>query len=146
MNLSKITSLKALLAKPYAKLIQQRIKTWSNNPIIAQNKVFQNLIAEARDTQFGIDHDFKNIRSHKDFVQRVPVRDYEKLRTYIDRVVDGEANILWRGKPIYLAKTSGTTSGSKYIPITKESMPNHIEAARNAILMYVAETGKQQFC
>ncbi|NND51993.1 MAG: GH3 auxin-responsive promoter family protein [Flavobacteriaceae bacterium] len=140
-----MTSLKALLAKPYAKFIQQRIKTWSNNPISAQNKVFKNLINEAEFTQFGQDHDFENIQTHEDFINRVPVRDYEKLRAYIDRVVDGEQDVLWKGSPIYFAKTSGTTSGTKYIPITKESMPNHIEAARNAILMYVAETGNSSF-
>jgi len=75
----------------------------------------------------------------------VPIRDYEALKPYVERVVKGEENILWKGKPIYFAKTSGTTSGSKHIPITKESMPSHTEAARNAILLYVAETGKTNF-
>lgn len=145
MKLSKITSLKALLAKPFAKFVEQRIKAWSTNPIETQQKQFKSLIEHAKDTHFGQDHDFESIRSYEDFVQRVPIRDYEKLRPYIDRVVAGETDVLWPGKPIYFAKTSGTTSGSKYIPITKESMPNHIEAARNAILMYVAETGNSSF-
>lgn len=91
------------------------------------------------------DHDFKSIKNHTDFVDRVPVRDYEELRPYVERVVLGEENVLWKGKPLYFAKTSGTTSGAKYIPITKESMPNHISAARNAILSYIAETGKADF-
>ena len=145
MNIKKITSLKALIAKPYAKFIQRKIQAWAANPIATQTKVFQDLISKAAGTQFGRDHDFVSINNHDDFVKRVPVRDYEGLRPYVDRVVEGEENILWPGKPIYFAKTSGTTSGSKYIPITKESMPSHVEAARNAILMYVAETGNTQF-
>jgi hypothetical protein len=107
--------------------------------------VFQSLISEAADTQFGKDHDFISINAHKDFINRVPIRDYEDLKPYIERVVAGEENILWKGKPLYFAKTSGTTSGAKYIPITKESMPTHVEAARNAILMYIAETGNSKF-
>ncbi len=145
MKRIEITSFKALLAKPFAKQIQRRIKKWVANPIKTQNKVFKNLIANATTTQFGKDHDFISINSYEDFVKRVPVRDYEELKPYIDKVVAGEKNILWKGKPIYFAKTSGTISGAKYIPITKESMPNHTEAVRNAILLYVAETGKTNF-
>jgi hypothetical protein len=59
--------------------------------------------------------------------------------------VEGEENVLWPGKPLYFAKTSGTTSGAKYIPLTKESMPYHIKAARNAILEYIHETGNAEF-
>lgn len=145
MNLGKTTSLKALLAKPFAKQIQKKVNKWASNPIKTQQKVFEKLISSATSTAFGKDHDFISINSYEDFVKRVPVRDYEALKHYVDRVVHGEENILWKGKPIYFAKTSGTTSGSKYIPITKESMPSHTEAARNAILMYVAETGKTSF-
>ena len=145
MNISKITSLKALLAKPYSKYIRRKIKAWSEHPIDTQNKVFQNLISEGTKTQFGKDHDFISISTHNDFLKRVPIRDYEALRFYVDQMVEGKEHVLWKGKPIYFAKTSGTTSGSKYIPITKESMPNHIEAARNAILMYVSETGNSNF-
>jgi len=140
-----ITSLKALLAKPFAKQVQKKINKWAKNPVQTQDKVLKKLIYKAKTTQFGKDHDFKSISSYEEFVKRVPVRDYEELKPYVDRVVAGEENILWKGKPIYFAKTSGTTSGAKYIPITKESMPNHTEAARNAILLYVAETGKTNF-
>lgn len=137
--------LKSILAKYFALYIKRSVLKWARNPIATQDKVFHNLIREAQDTQFGKDHDFGNIHSHADFMDRVPVRDYEDLKPYVDRVVAGEKDILWKGQPIYFAKTSGTTSGSKYIPITKESMPTHIDAARNAILMYIAETGKAQF-
>ena len=145
MKLSEITSLKALLAKPFAKQIQRKVNKWAYHPIQTQDKVFKELISKAEATVFGQDHDFKNIKSHEDFVKHVPIRDYEALKPYVERVVKGEENILWKGKPIYFAKTSGTTSGSKHIPITKESMPSHTEAARNAILLYVAETGKTNF-
>ncbi|WP_298515333.1 GH3 auxin-responsive promoter family protein [uncultured Kordia sp.] len=138
-------SIKAILAKPFAKHIRKKVSKWANNPIETQEKVFKKLIKEAANTEFGKDHDFKNIQSHDDFVKRVPIRDYEALRSYVDRVVAGEKDILWKGKPVYFAKTSGTTSGAKYIPITKESMPTHVEAARNAILLYIAETGNADF-
>jgi hypothetical protein len=138
-------SIKSVLAKPFAKRISIKIKKWSNNPFETQEKVFQNLISEAAGTQFGKDHDFISINSYSDFVKRVPVRDYEDLKPYVERVVAGEEDVLWKGKPLYFAKTSGTTSGAKYIPISKESMPYHIEGARNAILMYIHETGKSQF-
>ena len=137
--------LKPALAKLFAKKVKKSILKWSKKPMETQNKVFANLIKEALNTQFGKDHDFKSIKTHDDFVKRVPVRDYEDLKPYVDRVVAGEKDILWKGKPLYFAKTSGTTSGAKYIPLTKESMPTHVAAARNAILMYIAETGNSQF-
>ena len=138
-------SLKSALAKPFANIIFNRIQKWANNPIETQQQVFQDLISSATETQFGKDHDFISINSYSDFVKKVPIRDYEALKPYVERVVAGEENVLWQGKPLYFAKTSGTTSGSKYIPITKESMPYHIEAARNAILLYIHETGNVKF-
>ncbi len=138
-------TLKAFSAKIFAKIIVNRIRKWSENPVETQQRVFNKLIQGAKDTAFGKDHGFENIKSFEDFSQSVPTRDYESLRPYIDRVVAGEPYILWPGKPLYLAKTSGTTSGAKYIPLTKESMPYHIEAARNAILLYIDETGNANF-
>ncbi|MBD0823349.1 GH3 auxin-responsive promoter family protein [Aestuariibaculum marinum] len=138
-------SLKSALAKPFAKRIYKSVLKWANNPIETQEKVFQNLIADAAETAFGKDHDFVSINNHSDFVKRVPIRDYEGLKPYVERVVAGEDDVLWKGKPLYFAKTSGTTSGAKYIPITKESMPYHVEAARNAILLYIQETGNSKF-
>jgi hypothetical protein len=138
-------SLKSALAKPFAKRIYKKIQKWAAHPNETQNRIFQDLISEATQTQFGKDHDFVSINNHEDFVKRVPIRDYEDLKPYVEKVVAGEKDILWKGKPIYFAKTSGTTSGSKYIPITKESMPSHVEAARNAILMYIHETGNAKF-
>lgn len=138
-------SIKSALAKPFAFFIKRSVLKWANNPVETQNAVFNKLINDAKHTAFGKDHEFSNISSHSDFVSRVPIRDYEDFKSYVERVVAGEPDILWKGKPLYFAKTSGTTSGAKYIPITKESMPMHIEAARNAILMYIAETGNSEF-
>jgi hypothetical protein len=138
-------SLKSFLAKQFAKYIYKKTKLWSDNPVQTQQTVFKEIIRQAKNTQFGIDHHFDSINSFQDFSNKVPIRDYEALKTYVDRVVQGEENVLWKGKPLYFAKTSGTTSGAKYIPLTKESMPFHIEAARNAILHYIHETGKADF-
>jgi len=137
--------LKAAISKPFAAYIVRRINKWKYNAAAAQQKVFQKLISEAADTAFGRDHNFSSINTYADFKQQVPVRDYEALRPYIDRVVAGEPNVMWKGKPEYFAKTSGTTSGAKYIPISKESMPEHLQAARNALLTYIHETGKADF-
>jgi hypothetical protein len=138
-------SLKSFLAKQFAKSIYKKTMLWSDHPVQSQQTVFKEIIRQAKNTQFGIDHDFDTINTFQDFSKKVPVRDYEALKPYIDRVVQGEENVLWKGKPLYFAKTSGTTSGAKYIPLTKESMPFHIEAARNAILHYIHETGKADF-
>lgn len=138
-------SIKTFAAKIFAKHIHKKTLKWSKNPVETQKKVLQELLALAKKTQFGKDHNFKNIISLEDFAKHVPVRDYEELKPYIDKMVLGEADVLWKGKPIYLAKTSGTTSGAKYIPLTKESMPFHIQAARNAILSYIHETGNADF-
>ncbi|NRR91462.1 GH3 auxin-responsive promoter family protein [Winogradskyella undariae] len=140
-----MASLKAALSKPFAKYVARKINKWSSKPLETQQKVFRNLISTAEHTVFGKDHNFKNITSFEEFQANVPIRDYEELKPYVERVVAGEEDILWKGKPIYFAKTSGTTSGAKYIPITKESMPTHIEAARNAILLYIHETGNAKF-
>ena len=106
-----------------------------------QENILQYLFKTAANTEFGKDHHFSDIKTHADFVQAVPIRDYEQIKGYIQKIKDGNNNILWPGKPIYFAKTSGTTSGIKYIPITKASIPNHINTARNAILCYMAASG-----
>lgn len=138
-------SLKSLAARWFAFFMDRKTKKWANRPVETQQRVFQDLIGTAKDTAFGKDHDFISIRSHEDFVERVPIRDYEALRPYVQRVVDGQSDILWPGKPVYFAKTSGTTSGSKYIPITSVSIKEQVNASRNAILNYIHETGNSTF-
>ena len=137
--------LKSALSKPFAAWVNRQVLRWKNNPIAAQDKVFFALLNKAKLTAFGQDHGFETIQTYQDFKKSVPIRDYEQLRPYIERVAAGEANVLWPGKPLYFAKTSGTTSGVKYIPISKESMPEHIKAARNALLGYIYETGDTSF-
>lgn len=133
-------SVKAFFARIFANIVVMQSQKWIIRPQQTQEKWFNHLIRKAKYTDFGKDHLFMSIRNHDDFVRRVPIRDYEELRPYMDKVVEGKPNVLWPGKPLYLAKTSGTTSGAKFIPLTKDSMPFHIKAARNAILFYIQET------
>ncbi len=137
--------LKASLSLPFAKWVVSKNYTWASNPIRTQNKVFKHLLKKATKTKFGQDHQFTKIKTYDDFKNQVPIRNYEDLEPYINRLINGESNILWPGKPIYLSKTSGTTSGAKYIPLTKASIPFHIKAARDAILHYIEETKKVDF-
>ncbi len=137
--------IKSFFAKKYAKQIVKRINKWSKNPLETQDKVFKQLIFNAKNTVFGKDHNFNKITSYSDFINHVPVRDYEALKPYITQILEGKNDVLWKGKPIYFAKTSGTTSGAKYIPITKESMPCHISAAKMALLNYIDKTGDASF-
>src|SRR6056297_40448 len=138
-------SLKAFAAKIFANRIAKKTKKWVDQPVKTQQKVFNQLVAQAKNTVFGKDHQFQTIKSHQDFVERVPIRDYEELKGYVQQIIEGEEDVLWPGKPIYFAKTSGTTSGAKYIPITKPSIKNQVEASRNAILNYIHETGNADF-
>ncbi|MFT7055047.1 MAG: hypothetical protein ACJAR3_000674, partial [Roseivirga sp.] len=137
--------IRSVLSKPLAAFVAAQQRKWSLNPMDAQQNVFDKNIAAASQTVFGKDHGFEEIRSYEDFKKQVPVRDYEELKPYVAQILQGKPDVLWPGKPAYFAKTSGTTSGTKYIPITKDSIPNHIDSARNAILSYVAETGKARF-
>jgi hypothetical protein len=137
--------LKSALSKVFAALVNRDLNRLRKNAVALQQKTFTDLIDAAKDTAFGKAHNFAGINNYQDFKNSVPIHDYEDLRPYIDRIVNGEENVLWPGKPAYLAKTSGTTSGVKYIPISKESMPEHIKAARNALLSYIHETGNAEF-
>lgn len=138
-------SLKSFASKIFAKKVAKKTSRWIDNPIDTQNRVFNEILQKAANTRFGEDHGFSEIHSHADFLQRVPIRDYEDLKMYVNQVVAGKEDILWPGKPLYFAKTSGTTSGAKYIPITKESIKHQVEASRNAILNYIHETGNCDF-
>ena len=137
--------IKLLAAKLFAKIIHHKNQKWINNPLDFQKKIFYNLIKEATDTDFGKDHNFHKIKDYTDFQAEVPVRNYEGLRPYVEKMLLGKASVLWPGKPLYYAKTSGTTSGVKYIPLSKASMPTHIRAARDALLNYIYKTGNADF-
>ncbi len=138
-------SIKSFFARSYANGVHRNISKWSMEASRSQEFLFHELINQAKHTIFGKEHGFGGIKSHEEFVRRVPIRDYEALAPYIEKVKAGERDVLWPGKPAYFAKSSGTTSGVKYIPLTKESIPNHIDSARNAILLYIYEKNSSAF-
>jgi len=138
-------NLKSLLARPFAGYIYKQVQKSRETAVADQEKIFKELLAVAKKTEFGKDHHLEHVNNLEEFRQAVPIRDYEQLKPYIEKVKEGKHNVLWKGKPIYFAKTSGTTSGVKYIPITKDSIPNHINTARNALLCYMAESGNYAF-
>jgi hypothetical protein len=138
-------NLKSLLARPFANYIYNKTKKGMLTAVEDQDAILKYLLKTGKNTDFGRDHQFSAVSNHQEFAQAVPLRDYEQFKPYIASIKEGKQNVLWKGKPIYLAKTSGTTSGVKYIPITKESIPNHINTARNALLCYMAETGNSAF-
>jgi len=137
--------IRSLLSKPLAAWVARQQQQWSLTPEKSQDEVLQNLLQGVKSTTFGKDHHLDEVTTYAEFKQAVPIRDYEDLKPYINRIVGGKSDVLWPGKPAYLAKTSGTTSGAKYIPITKDSIPNHINSARNALLSYVHDTGNSAF-
>lgn len=138
-------SLKAIAARIFAAWVHRRNERWIRNPHAAQEKVFRELLRQGGQTRFGEDHSFAAIRSPEDFAARVPVRDYEELKPYVERILQGEMDVLWPGRPLYFAKTSGTTSGAKYIPITKPSIREQVRASRDAILNYIHRSGRASF-
>lgn len=129
--------IKSLLARPFASTVVKKLEKQRKNALQDQKDLFQFMLSHARITQFGKDHNFEKITSHYEFTQNVPIRDYELLRPYVNRIIKGENDVLWREKPAYFAKTSGTTSGAKFIPISQDSIPNHINTARDMLLNYM---------
>ena len=140
-----MSSLKEKIVKVYAKYTVWKTRKWSSSPVKTQEKVFKKLISKAKKTRFGKEHNFDKTYNAEDFSRNVPLRDYEQFKPYINRIVDGEKNVLWPGNPIYFAKTSGTTSGEKNIPITKDSMPYHIKGSIDATMHYIQETSNTEF-
>lgn len=135
----------SVVAKHLARARNKRFDRWYNQAVQIQEELFRSLIHKGKHTAFGREHNFDQIKTHEQFVRNVPVRDYEGIKPYIDRITSGERSVLWPGRPMYLTKTSGTTSGVKYIPITRESMPHQVDGARNALLMYLFQTGDLSF-
>src|SRR5690606_20593845 len=127
--------------KPFAGYIHKQVKKSMFTALADQEQILKDLVKTGKKTEFGKEHLFNDINTYDEFRQAVPIRDYEAFKPYIERIKQGKHNVLWKGLPIYFAKTSGTTSGVKYIPITKESVDNHFETARNAFFCYMSETG-----
>jgi hypothetical protein len=136
---------KSFLAKPFASYTYAKIRKGMGTALQDQDSILKDLLKVGKLTEFGKEHGLDKVNSYEEFKKAVPIRDYENFKPYIQKIKDGKHNILWKGLPIYFAKTSGTTSGVKYIPISKESIPNHINTARNALLCYMAETGNSSF-
>ncbi|MDX2134951.1 MAG: GH3 auxin-responsive promoter family protein [Saprospiraceae bacterium] len=132
---------RATLVRPFALAIARSIDRWSANGVALQARTLRMLLEKGRKTAFGRDHGLADVRTYADFKLRVPIRDYEDLKPYVERIKGGEADVLWPGKPRFFAKTSGTTSGVKYIPMSRESTPHHFNTARNALFNYFARTG-----
>jgi hypothetical protein len=138
-------NIKTLLARPFASYIYKGIRKGMVTAVEDQEKILKDLLKTAKQTEFGREHHLAEVQTHEEFRQAVPIRDYEQFKDYINRIKEGKHNVLWKGRPIYFAKTSGTTSGVKYIPISKDSISNHINTARNALLCYIAESGNTRF-
>lgn len=137
--------LKSLLIYPFARKIVADLRKESARSVEWQHTTLNTLVQSAARTRFGQEHHFDQIKNYPDFKSRVPVRDYEDFKPYIDQVKEGKKDILWPGVPLYFAKTSGTTSGTKYIPLSRESTPHHVNTARNSLFSYVIETSNRSF-
>ena len=138
--------IKAFGSKIYSFFVRRKILKWSSNPIATQDKVFQELLKNGRQTKFGKDHSFDLIQDYESFKSYVPVGDYELIKPYIDRIIEhGERDVVWPGLPTYFAKTSGTTSGTKFIPITKDSTAGHFKSASEAFFNYAYLVGDYSF-
>jgi len=129
--------LKSTLLKPFAAKISRDVCKWGEHQCKYQEKWFKYLIKKGRLTQFGKEHQFNAIKSYQDLKDHVPIRSYESYKPYIDQILEGQKDVMWPGKPKYIVGTSGTTSGIKYIPLSKESIPFHIRSARDALFNYI---------
>ena len=136
---------KSKLIKPFANAVARQVDSWKMTAVADQEFIRQNLVKSAKNTLFGKENNFVAIKSAATFSSIIPLTDYELIRPYIEKIKSGDSDVLWPGQPKYFAKTSGTTSGAKYIPLTKESMPNHFGTARNALLNYAARSGNYSF-
>lgn len=137
--------LKAVAAKVAANIIAPQIYKEQNRALQIQQGLMKAFVKTAAQTQFGKEHHFSNISGYTEFTQTVPLKDYEGLNKYVDLIADGKEDVLWPGKPLYFCKSSGTTSGTKYIPVTDLQIKEMIKAARNSLMLYVAETGNADF-
>lgn len=137
--------IKSFLAKPFASYVYKGIKKGMFSALSDQENILKGLLKTGQNTEIGKDAHLHQVKNYTEFVHAMPIREYEQIKPWIEKIKQGKHNVLWKGRPIYFAKTSGTTSGTKYIPITKDSIPNHINTARNALLCYMAETGNTKF-
>lgn len=140
-----IPFIKKTFARLWAKRHVKQSQAFKNRAIEDQEALLLELVKTAEKTLFGLEHEFNTVQTIEQYQNKTPVSDYESLKRYIDKTKRGEANILWPGIPLYFAKTSGTTSGSKYIPISKQGMPFQLQAAQSAILHYIDKKDSADF-
>ena len=88
-----MSSLKEIIVKVYAKYVVKETLKWSNNPIQTQEKVMKMLVSKAKNTKFGKDHNFEKILNYKGFSKQIPVRDYEDIKPYIEKIIEGNKSI-----------------------------------------------------
>ncbi len=122
---------------------RQLEQVW-RDPAGAQERALRRLIATARDTEFGLAHGFRGIRSVAEYQERVPVRDYGQLRPWLERAAAGEESVAWPGRCRDWVKTSGTTAGDKVIPVTPEAFAAHKKGGWDALLRGAAVAGGGQ--
>lgn len=132
---------KSLLLKPYAASIAKKIIHASKNAVHIQNDILLKNIRYAESTAFGREHNFNKIYTHKDYTQNIPLRSYPLLKPYIERIMNGESDVLWPDRPKYLVGTAGTTGGIKHIPLSQESIPYHIQSAVKTGMNYAYRHG-----
>ncbi|MGZ5273916.1 MAG: GH3 auxin-responsive promoter family protein [Kaistella sp.] len=137
--------IKKKIALLWAKNHVKNTENFKQNAVEDQEKLLLSLVKTAEKTLFGREHQFESIHTVEDFQNQVKIADYEDLKPYIEKVKKGQRNILWTETPEYFAKTSGTTSGSKYIPISKEGMPYQLAAAQSAIFHYISQKNNSDF-
>lgn len=137
--------LKKTAAKIWAKKHVQNEEANKINAEENQEKLLLEMVKTAEKTLFGLAHQFSEIKSVQDFQNQVPVSDYEDLKPFIEKIKHGDRNILWPEKPEYFAKTSGTTSGTKYIPLTKEGMEFQVKGAQSALFHYINKKNNADF-
>lgn len=138
-------SIKRRIAEIWAHRRAKEIRRVHEDPVGSQLRTLKQLVARASQTQFGKNHGFTVINGPREFRARVPVRDYEAALEYFLQIRRGIPDVTWPGKPLYLAKTSGTVSGAKYIPITKDSIKYQLLGARDALMMYIVSSGNSTF-
>ncbi len=140
-----INFLKKSIAKIWAKKHVQQCEDYKHNADRDQEKLLLELVKHSEKTLFGRAHQFEDIKTVEDFQKNVKISDYEDIKPYIEKIKHGDRNILYPGKPEYFAKTSGTTSGTKYIPLTKEGMAYQVKGAQSALFHYIAQKDNADF-
>jgi hypothetical protein len=115
-----------------------RIQNWSNHPVLAQRQVLQDLVTAGQYTEFGKKYHFAKLFTLKEYKKNVPIHEYDDMKPYINRMMQGEDNVLWNTPVKWFAKSSGTTSDkSKFIPISEESLTdNHFKASKDVLTHY----------